>query len=155
MPARRASTSAGADRVDPASIVVERRVEWSDTDASGIHHNTFIVRLAEAAEGALWRGLGLDLTGREGRLPRVRMEIEYLRPLLAGQLIEGAIAIDEIGRTSLTYRFEARRDGEPVARVRMVVVRVSGTDMKPMKWPDDVREALLTRGELPAERFTR
>ncbi|GDY59901.1 hypothetical protein SVIO_105240 [Streptomyces violaceusniger] len=36
-----------------ARVVHRSRVEWSDTDASGHHHNTATVRFVEAAEEAL------------------------------------------------------------------------------------------------------
>lgn len=130
--------------VASASVLVQRRVEWSDTDASGIHHNTFIVRLAEAAEHALWRRVGL--TDRENFVPRVRMEIDFLKPLRAGDLVEGEIAIAEMGRTSITFAFEARDRGEVVARAKIVGALVSGQTWRPMEWPPAVKELLLSAG---------
>lgn len=35
------------------------RVEWVDTDAAGIYHNTAVVRFVESAEAALMRERGL------------------------------------------------------------------------------------------------
>lgn len=127
-----------------ASIRVQRRVEWSDTDASGIHHNTFIVRLAEAAEHALWRRLGHRDTTMF--VPRARIELDFLRPLRSGDLVEGEIAVEEIGRTSITFRFEARAEGEKVAEARIVGVLVSAETWKPVPWPDGAKEQLLGAG---------
>lgn len=125
-------------------MLVQRRVEWSDTDASGIHHNTFIVRLAEAAEQALWRRL--SLADRSVVVPRVRIEIDFLKPLFPGQLVEGEIAVEEVGRSSLTFRFEARAEGEKVAEARIVAVLVSSETWKPTEWPKAAKEALLGAG---------
>ncbi|MFM7718852.1 MAG: acyl-CoA thioesterase [Actinomycetota bacterium] len=135
-----------------ASMIVQRRVEWSDTDASGIHHNTFIVRLAEAAEHALWRRLGLQ--DNEARVPRVRIEVDFLRPLRSGQSVEGEISVEAVGRSSITFRFEARADGEKVAEARIVGALVSSETWRPTPWPDGAREILLGAGPQRPERFT-
>lgn len=127
-----------------ASMLVQRRVEWSDTDASGIHHNTFIVRLAEAAEQALWRRLAL--TDRSAFVPRVRIEVDFLKPLSAGQMVEGEISVEEVGRSSLTFRFEARAKGEKVAEARIVGVLVSQETWKPIEWPEAAKQTLLGAG---------
>lgn len=123
---------------------VQRRVEWSDTDASGIHHNTFIVRLAEAAEHALWRRL--DHRDTTLMVPRVRIEIDFMRPLRAGQFVEGEIEVEEVGRTSITFRFVARSGDEKVAEARIVGVLVSAETFAPTAWPDGAREQLLNAG---------
>ena len=64
----------------PASIVVQRRIEWSDTDASGNYHNSAAFRLIENAETALLDRLGF-LHEIYGRLPRVRISADFVRPL--------------------------------------------------------------------------
>jgi YbgC/YbaW family acyl-CoA thioester hydrolase len=127
-----------------ASMRVQRRVEWSDTDASGIHHNTFVVRLAEAAEHALWRRLGHRDTTLS--IPRVRIEIDFLRPLRSGDLVEGEITVEAIGRSSITFRFEASCGGERVAEARIVGALVSAETWKPVPWPDGAKEQLLGAG---------
>ncbi|MFM8943860.1 MAG: acyl-CoA thioesterase [Actinomycetota bacterium] len=133
-----------------ASMLVQRRVEWSDTDASGIHHNTFIVRLAEAAEHALWRRVFLD-EERGNLVPRVRIEVDFLKPLRAGDLVEGEISVAEMGRSSITFAFEARDAGVVVARAKIVGALVSGETWRPMEWPADARERILTAGSLRPE----
>ena len=65
--------SAGA--ASPASIVVQRRIEWSDTDASGNYHNSAVFRLIENAETALLDRLGF-LHEVYGRLPRVHISAQ-------------------------------------------------------------------------------
>jgi hypothetical protein len=44
---------------EPASITIQRRIEWSDTDASGHWHNVAAFRMLEWAETALLDRLGL------------------------------------------------------------------------------------------------
>lgn len=123
---------------------VQRRVEWSDTDASGIHHNTFIVRLAEVAEHALWRRL--EHRNTTLMVPRVRIEVDFLKPLRAGQLVEGNIEVEEVGRSSITFRFEASSEGAKVAEARIVGVLVSTETFAPAPWPKDAKEQLLNAG---------
>jgi len=38
---------------DPARVVIERRVEWPDTDADGHQHHSVVMRWVEEAEAAL------------------------------------------------------------------------------------------------------
>ncbi len=45
---------------DPASVVIERRVEWPDTDAAGHQHHSVVMRWVEEAEAALLEPLGLS-----------------------------------------------------------------------------------------------
>jgi hypothetical protein len=51
---------------EPASIRIQRRIEWSDTDASGAWHNSAAFNLIESAEVALVDALGFreDVYGR-------------------------------------------------------------------------------------------
>src|SRR6266542_2123060 len=62
----------------PASIRLQRRIEWWDTDASGNYHNTAAFRLLESAETLLLGRLGL-LHDVYGRLPRARLEADFRR----------------------------------------------------------------------------
>src|SRR6185503_18304094 len=92
----------------PASIVVQRRIEWSDTDASGMYHNTAAFRFIEVAETALLDRLGFvhDVYGRH---PRVHIEADFLRPLRFRDLVDIDLRVEALGRTSVTYAFEMRR----------------------------------------------
>ena len=57
----------------PSAATITRRVEWSDTDPSGHHHNTLIIRLAEAAERELMDAAGLtDSRGAPEKWESVR-----------------------------------------------------------------------------------
>ncbi len=82
--------SAGSS--SPASIVVQRRIEWSDTDASGNYHNSAAFRLIENAETALLDRLGF-LHEVYGRLPRVHISADFVRPLAFKDLVDVAVAV--------------------------------------------------------------
>src|SRR3954465_11182399 len=87
---------------DPARVVVRRRIEWMDTDAAGIYHWTTVFRLAEAAEAALHTALGIaDFTF--GATPRVAVQATFARPLRCNDLVEVALTVSRLGRTSVEY----------------------------------------------------
>ena len=133
----------------PASIVVQRRIEWPDTDASGRWHNTAGFRLVEVAETALLERLGI-LRDVYGRLPRVRIAADFARGLSFRQLVDCSISVRALGRSSITYDFEIRNDGDVCMRAEVVAVLL-GQNGDPEPWADAHRELLLGAGPQPPE----
>lgn len=129
---------------EPASIVVRRRVEWADTDASGKYHNTAAFRLAEQAETRLLTALGLA-DQVYGRLPRVHMSVDLTESLRFNDVVDVELRVESLGRTSLTYAFEVRKDGRPAARGRMIAVLLTRSGEKE-EWTDEHRRILETSG---------
>lgn len=80
------------------------RVEWIDTDASGIYHNSTVVRFVEAAEAALMRERGL--AGYFPSAPRVRYEADFLAPLRFGQEATTTVRLSHVGTASMSWEFE-------------------------------------------------
>ena len=136
-------TTGSRDR--PASILIQRRIEWWDTDASGNYHNTAAARLFESAETLLLGRLGI-LDDVYGRLPRARVETDFLRPLLFHDQIDVELEVAGIGRTSITYAMEIRRGREPCVRTRLVAVLLNRARGTPVAWPEGYRSMLLTAG---------
>src|SRR5919198_4724602 len=134
----------GGDR-SPASIVVQRRIEWPDTDASGMYHNTAAFRFIEVAETALLDRLGFvhDIYGRH---PRVHIEADFLLPLRFRDLVDIELRVAAVGRTSVTYEFEMRANRSVAVRGRAVAVLLSKPGGEPHPWPEEYRSALLTAG---------
>src|SRR5919201_4635242 len=95
----------------PASIVVQRRIEWPDTDASGHYHNTAAFRFIEVAETTLLDRLGF-VHEIYGRHPRVHIEADFLRPLRFRDLVDIELTVEAVGRTSVTYGFQMRSGSE-------------------------------------------
>jgi YbgC/YbaW family acyl-CoA thioester hydrolase len=122
------------------SVTVERMVEWPDTDAAGHYHHSSVIRWVEAAEAALHSELGLD--DLFGTVPRVRYEVDYLARLWFRDLVQITLEVSDVGRTSLTYAFTVRRDGEVAARGRMVCVNADPKGEGATAWGDDVRARL-------------
>jgi len=137
----------------PARIMVQRRIEWWDTDASGVYHNTAAFRLLETAETLLLSRLGI-LHDVYHRLPRVRIEADFRSPLRFFDLVDVALEVQEIGRTSITYHMRIGRQGVVCVEAKAVAVLLDQPGGQPMEWPDRYRELLLTAGTLPPERLS-
>jgi 2-aminobenzoate-CoA ligase len=128
----------------PASIRIQRRIEWSDTDASGHWHNTAAFRMVEWAETALFERLGF-LDDVYGHLPRVHISIDFTESLDHRDLVDVRLAIVDVGRTSITYDFSIERDGRECVRAK-VVTALRTPDGASREWPDEYKRLLVTAG---------
>jgi acyl-CoA thioester hydrolase len=134
----------------PASIRVQRRIEWPDTDASGMYHNTAAFRFIEVAETALLDRLGF-VHQVYGRHPRVHIEADFLRPLRFRDLVDIELRVEAVGRTSVTYQFEMGTNGDVAVKGTAVAVLLTEAGGRPEPWPEEYRQRLLTAGPQPAE----
>lgn len=112
---------------------VQRRVEFSETDAAGIVHFSNLFRYMEQAEHAFFRSLGFSvmLKDREPPLgfPRVHASCDYLTPLRFEDVAEIHLLVSEKKPKALSYRFKFRNlNAKPileVARGALTVVCVA------------------------------
>jgi acyl-CoA thioester hydrolase len=93
--------------VSTEAFVYRRRIQYRDTDASGIAHFTVFFLLCEEAEHAMWREHGLSVEPRETDIgwPRVSASFEFLRPLRFEDEVEVRLRV--IGKTAKTLRYQA------------------------------------------------
>jgi acyl-CoA thioester hydrolase len=132
----------------PASVVIRRRIQWFDTDASTKYHNTAPLRLMEEGEVVLLDRLGI-LHEVYGKLPRAHATIDYRAPLRFWDECEIGVAVREVGWSSITYGFSIA-DGEGrVASEGKVVAVLVDDEVKPRAWPEEYRRLLLESGPLP------
>lgn len=105
-----------------------RRVEFADTDASGIVHFARYFVLMEIAEHEMLRALGAgpgagpDESGRLIGWPRVAASCEFLSPARFGDEIDVHLQVLRVGRTSLSFGFALSRGGTPLALGRTTTV---------------------------------
>jgi YbgC/YbaW family acyl-CoA thioester hydrolase len=103
-----------------------RLVEFGDTDMAGIVHFANFFRYMEAAEHEFLRTRGLSVAmeweGEAIGFPRVSASCDYLRPVRFEDVLEVALEVTNLGRKSVTYRFEFTLGGEPVARGQLSAV---------------------------------
>ncbi|WTW99729.1 acyl-CoA thioesterase [Streptomycetaceae bacterium NBC_01309] len=144
----------------PAAVAIERRVEWSDTDAAGHHHFSAVLRWAEAAEAVLLRRLGLEHLF--GSTPRVHFEADFHQRLWFGETVTVELRVATVGTTSLHYAFEVRGSEGVAATGAMVIVHsavaprgTAAADAPASQpWPDDVRHALAHAGPQKPETYS-
>jgi YbgC/YbaW family acyl-CoA thioester hydrolase len=149
MPSAEGRTSA-SDASTHASITVQRRIEWSDTDASGYWHNTAAFRWIEVAETALLQQLGI-MEAIYGRMPRVRISAEFKKGLRHKDLVDIEVSITAVGRSSVTYAFRMISGGDVAAEGTAVAVLLDRAGGSPVPWPDEYRKLLLESGPQPGE----
>ena len=131
---------------DLARITVHRQVEWVDTDAAGHHHFSAPLLWVEQAESLLYDRLGIvDFIAAS--VPRVHFEIDYLARLKYRDTFELTLAVERLGRSSLTYQFEIMTSAGMVAQGSLVIVLTKGSDSKARAWPEQVRSILASAGD--------
>ena len=124
----------------PPEVTVRRRIQWFDTDASTKYHNTAPLRLMEEAEAALLDQLGI-IKEVYGKMPRAHVSIDYRRPLRFWDQVDVHLRIEEVGRTSITYRFEIRDEAQAYAEGKVVAVYISEAG-EPTPWPERYKSLL-------------
>jgi acyl-CoA thioesterase FadM len=137
---------------NPASVVVQRRVEWPDTDAGGIYQYQSVFRWIEAAEAVLHERLGV-VSETFGSSPRAHVEATYRAPLRFLDTVDVELTVAAVGRTSVRYEFCVRKDGEVSAYGTVTSVHTPGDCDRPEPWPKHLRRAFAQAGEQPPERL--
>jgi acyl-CoA thioester hydrolase len=119
-------------------------VAWADTDAGGRIHWSAVFRWAEAAEHALLRTLGWQLS-EAGSYPRRSTEATYHRPLRFGQRFELGIGVERMGTSAVTFGWTVVCGGQTCVSGRHTVVHVGGNG-RPAPWPEHLRAGLAGGG---------
>ena len=140
---------------DPPPVVgvLRTRVEWIDTDASGIYHNSTVTRFVEAAEARLMTDRGVH--GYFPVAPRVRYEAHFEAPLYFEQDATVTLTLARVGTSSMRWEFEVwgeEFDGLPRTRAAhgsYVTVHIGAQDgtRRPRRstpWPPAWLHALGT-----------
>ena len=103
-----------------------RRVEFADTDVSGLVHFSRFFVFMETAEHELLRSLGTEVhTEHEGHRigwPRVRATCEYLSPVGFGDELEIVVSVRRKGTKSMTWGFRFLHGERQVARGEITAV---------------------------------
>ena len=126
-----------------SEFVYKRRVEYRETDASGLAHFTVFFAYAEEAEHAMWRAAGLSVEPNDTQIgwPRVAASFDFKRPLRFEDEVEVRLRV--IGKTAktLTYQTVIVREGEVAAVGQHTSICVSkrpGAPIKAIDIPDEI-----------------
>jgi YbgC/YbaW family acyl-CoA thioester hydrolase len=126
-------------------FVFESRVRFGDTDASGRIFYVSLLNHFDAAEAEFLRFLGVgyrEIQDRKVGFPRVRVECDYTGALVYDDLMDIAVTVDRIGRSSFTLLFDVSTEGRPAARGKVTIVAIDRATQKSMPLPENLREAL-------------
>ncbi len=133
-----------------ASFLWPHRVRFSDTDASGRIHYTAMLRFFEAAEVEFLRTLGIlytDIQDGETSYPRVRIECNYTGAVRDDDVVEIAVAVERVGKSSFTLAFDARVGGRQAAEGRITVVCMNVATQASRPLPENLAAILRSRLE--------
>ncbi|RMF40763.1 MAG: acyl-CoA thioesterase [Planctomycetota bacterium] len=127
-----------------------RRVEFCETDAAGIAHFSALLCYMEQAEHAFWRFLGVSVMADLGdgwhlSWPRVHVECDFKGAAKFEDELEIEVAVERIGRSSLTTSYTVSRDGTTIAtgKTTAVCCKVrAASEMASMEIPSDLRARL-------------
>lgn len=127
-------------------FVLESRVRFSDTDASGRIHYIALLYHFDNAEAEFLRSRGVGYTVIQDvavGFPRVHVECDYTGALVYDDLMQIAVTVDRVGRSSFTLAFDATVDGRHAARGKVTVVSIDRATQKSTELPEKLRAALV------------
>ena len=132
------------------AFVVERRVEFCETDAAGIAHFSAFMCYMEQAEHALLRHLGTSVSNDIGggwhlSWPRVHVECDYRGAARFEDCLSIEVRIAKLGAKSVTYVFDFKLSDQSIATGKVVAVccRVHpGQPLQSTAIPDELRQKL-------------
>ncbi len=126
----------------PASIELERRLRWADSDAAGRLHFPRIFELVEEAESELVRLIDWPMNRSMGYdFPRVHVECRFIRVLELDARFRLRFTVGRLGRTSMRYDYQVfDTNGELAIEGTMTVVVLQNG--RPTEIPPTLRAAL-------------
>lgn len=125
-------------------------VRFAEVDPARILYFSRVAEHCHAAYESLVAAAGLEAAAYFGgvwKAPIVRWEVDYLAPSMLGETLAVHVAAVDIGRASLTLRFEVHGpDGQLRTRARMVAVFVAGEPLEAQRVPEAVAAAFRRLG---------
>ncbi|MDA8745882.1 acyl-CoA thioesterase [Rubripirellula amarantea] len=99
--------------------ITQRMVEFADTDMAGIMHFASFFHYMESVEHEFIRSLGLSvytqIEGMSISFPRVAAKCDFKSPAKCEDVLDAALILTKIGRSSISYQIDFSRTGTPVA----------------------------------------
>jgi acyl-CoA thioester hydrolase len=126
-------------------FVYHRRVQYKETDASGIVHFSSFFVYAEEAEHAMWRAAGLSVEPAHTEIgwPRVSASFDFFKPLRFDDEIE--VRIRMVERSAKTFRYQSailvRGEIAAIGTSTSICVRkVPGEPLRAADIPGDIAD---------------
>lgn len=129
------------------SFVTRTPLRFAHCDPAGIAYYPRYFEIVDAAvedwtEAAL--GVSRAAMHRDMALgtPAVELSASFAAIGLHGDLLDVAIGVETVGRTSLTLAIGVTCGGDPRFTARLKIVLIDLKSMKAVPWPDDWRARL-------------
>jgi YbgC/YbaW family acyl-CoA thioester hydrolase len=122
------------------------RVRWAEVDMQKIVFNGHYLTYIDTAVAEYWREIGLPYP--EGYVERYgndvylrKATVEYLGSARYDDLLAVYSRVSRLGRSSMTFLFEIRREGEeaPLVTAELVYVNADPESMKAAPLPEELR----------------
>jgi acyl-CoA thioester hydrolase len=130
----------------PATHSIRLRVRFAETDAMRIVYHSHYFVWFEVARAELMRSKGLPYTEVQNRgfnFPLVEAFANYKAPARYDDEVQVKVTATKVGRSSLRLDYEVTRlPGKELLSTGHTVHVLTGSDGKPKKIPDDIRETL-------------
>jgi acyl-CoA thioester hydrolase len=115
------------------------RVYYEDTDAAGVVYYANYLRFLERARTEWLACLGHPLTELERRHGIVfvvrRIEVDYKLPARLADALDVTVAIETLGRASLTLQQQVLRSDQTLLTARVMLACVDREHFKPVRIP--------------------
>lgn len=125
---------------------ISKPLRFGDCDLTGIaYHPAYLSMLVDVNEamfasfGITWREIMFE---RRIGLPTVTMNLEFKRPSTYGDVLDFAVHVRALGRSSLDLETVVCVREEVIWTVRQRIVATSLDDHRSTPWPDDLRAGL-------------
>lgn len=136
-----------------APFITQRRVEFVDTDLSGIVHFSRYMIFMETAEHQFREAIGFEVHSEDESSvigwPRVHAACDYKSPLRFGDVVDIEVAVVRRGRSSLGFHFTLRV-GERIAATGVlasVCCRIQDGNLELIAIPVELSSRIDAAGE--------
>lgn len=127
--------------MNSASYLHRATVEFEDVDSYGIAHHSKLICILERARVHFFLDHGIDLHAGDFQLVLVQMDLKFKAPAKMMDELVVELRVDALKAASLlwSYRLMRAEDELLVGQIKMASV---GQDLRPVRFPDEVRSAL-------------
>jgi 4-hydroxybenzoyl-CoA thioesterase len=122
-----------------------RPLRFGDCDPSGIAYfpsylNILVGVVEDFFAEVKWPWTRMDAAGIA--TPTVKLDLEFVKSGFHGDLLEFALAVRRVGRSSLDLSHRVSSNGALLWRAEQRLVLTSVETRKSVTWPDDLRISL-------------
>jgi len=131
---------------------------WMDNDTYGhVNNVTYYSYFDTVVNEHLIRAGGLDIRASDAIGIVVETACRFHKPLSFPEIIDAALAVAHVGRSSVVYEIALfrQRDDEAAATGRFVHVWVDRAERRPIDVPASIRAAVEVLQRSPAHEFRR